>query len=252
MEILKNIGFSPDQIAVYTTLLEYKKLPASAIASKSKVSRVITYNILSHFVDMGVAEKIEAPKSIALFSASSPENLRKLIERKKNEANSFESACEQAIATLKPKFNLLSNKPGVSFYEGVEGIWKVLEDTLYTEETIYMYVDMEAVIEHFADINKEYGKRRERAGIKKKVIVADTPLARSYFIDKPEALIDVRFAGKEKIPFGSAMYIYENKISYITIGEEKDSLVGIIIKDPHIAKLHKYFFECLYDTTPAV
>lgn len=246
MDILKNIGFSSEQIAIYSVLLEYGKLPASIIASRSKVSRVITYKILGQFVDMGIVEKIEVPKSIALFNPLDPEQLRKLIDRKESEILNFKNACETAITTLRPQYNLLTDKPGVLFYEGLEGVKKVLNDSLYTEEMIYTYVDVEAVLDHFKEINDNYVQRREKTGIKKKLLVADTARAREYFGNRT-TLTDVKLIGKEKIPFGCAMQIYDNKISYITVGKQEGSLIGIIIEDQHIADMHKYFFECLYD-----
>lgn len=249
MDILKNIGFSPDQIAVYRILMEYGKLPASVVAGRSKVSRVITYKILGQFVDMGIAEKIEAPKSVAMFGPLDPEQLRKLIDHKQSEVASFKNACETAIATLRPQFNLLNDKPGVVFYEGLEGVKKVLEDSLYTESTIYTYVDVEAVLDHFKTINANYVTKREKQGIAKKLLVADTPRTREYLGEHINELTDMKMVGKEKIPFGCAMQIYDNKISYITIGEKEGTLVGVIIEDKHIADMHKYFFECLYDAS---
>ena len=249
MESLKNIGFSPDQIAVYKTLIEYGKLPASTIASRAKVSRVITYKILSGFLLLGIVEKIEVPKSIALFSPSDPENLRKLIQNKQNEAKTFENACESAISALRPAYNLLTDKPGIVFYEGLEGVKKVLNDSLYTESMIYSYIDIESVITHFNEINADYVKKREKLGIAKRVLAADTPVTRKYLQDHADQLTDIRLVGSGKIPFGCAMQIYDNKISYITIGKNTDSIIGVIIEDQHIADMHRYFFECLYETT---
>ncbi len=247
MEILKNIGFSPDQSAIYGALIEYGKLPASIIASRSKVSRVITYKILGQFVDMGIAEKIDAPKSVATFGPTDPENLRKLIDRKKSEVDGFATACESAISTLRPQYNLLNDKPGIVFYEGLDGVKKVLEDSLYTEGTIYTYVDVEAALDHFKKINDEYVAKREKRNIAKKILAADTQRAREYLGEHANSLIDMKLVGKEKIPFGCAMQIYDNKVSYITIGKQEGSLIGVIIEDERIANMHKYFFECLYD-----
>lgn len=247
METLKNIGFTPDQVAVYKTLLEYGKLPASTIASRARVSRVITYKILGQFVDMGLAEKIDMPKSVAKFGPTDPESLRKLIESKKSEIDSFTASCELAISQLRPAYNLITHKPGMVFYEGLEGVKKVLEDSLYTEGAIYTYVDIDAVIDHFKQINDDYVRLREKRNISKKVLAADSPTSRNYLKNHINELTDFKIIGKDKIPFGAAMQIYDDKISYITIGKESGSLIGIIIQDEKIANMHRYFFECLYD-----
>jgi sugar-specific transcriptional regulator TrmB len=247
MEILKNIGFSPDQIAIYKTLMEYGKIPASVIASRAKVSRVITYKILGQFVDMGIAEKTEAPKSIALFGPKDPEFLRKLIDQKKSEVESFSSACESAIATIKPQYNLLNDKPGIVFYEGLEGVKKVLEDSLYAQTEIYSFIDAESLLENFSEINREYVRKREKMNIPKKTLVADTPVAREYMKNNPNTTKDTQLLQLTAQPFAAEMQIYDNKISYITIGKQEGSLIGVIIEDERIANMHRYFFECLYE-----
>ncbi len=249
MDILKNIGFSPEQIAIYETLLEYGKLPASIIASRSKVSRVITYKILDQLVIIGIVEKIEAPKSVALFGPTDPENLRKLVEHKQNEVMSLKNACETAIQAIRPKYNLLTNKPGVLFYEGLEGIKKVLDDSLYTTDVIYQYIDLDSVLEHFGELNTEYVAKRTKAGISKKVLVANSVIAQDYFKKHQESLIDMKIINHTQTPFGVSMLIYDDKISYITIGKNNSELIGIIIEDTRLATMHKYLFEALYTTS---
>ncbi len=246
MDIFKTIGFSPDQSTVYNTLLEYGQLPASVIASRSKVSRVITYKILGQFVDMGIVEKIEAPKSVALFAPRDPEHLRKLIDQKKSEIQSFETACETIITQVRPRFNLLSNKPGVLFYEGLGGVKKVLEDSLYAESIVYQYVDIEAVTDYFSKINSDYVAKRVKLGINKKILVTNSPSAKKYFTDHAETLINMRIIDHDQVPFGVSMLIYDNKVSYITIGENENDLIGVIIEDERLAKMHMYLFEALY------
>ncbi len=247
MEPLKNIGLSNEQIAVYQTLLEYGKLPASTLASRTGISRVITYKILEQLEGLGIVQKLEAPKSVATFSPADPENLKNLVEKKKQELVSLETNCQAAISLLKPQFNILRDKPGVRFYEGPEGIQKVLEDSLYTEGEIYTYVDVDAVLDSFKEINDAYVQKREKFGITKKILAADTPRARDYLSTLTDTMTDIRLIGKTKPPFGSAMNIYDDKVSYITIGKEPVSLIGIIIEDARIATMHRYFFECLYD-----
>ena len=49
--------------------------------------------------------------------------------------------------------------------------------------------------------------------------------------------------------FGVSMLIYDNKISYITIGNNDQELISVIIEDQRIANMHKYIFEALYTTS---
>lgn len=246
MEILKNIGFSPDQIAVYNTLLEYKKLPASTVASKAKVSRVITYKILSHFVDIGIVEKIDPPKSIALFSATSPEHLRALVERKKNEANAFESACEQAISTLKPKYNLLTDKPGVLFYEGVYGLQKLYDDVI-DESSDILLIQSPKDREH--PETEPLIQKQIKAQVRNNIHVrAITPLVEDTkeFIEKydKDNLVARRVVPAELLNEPAQIIVYGTQKVGITSFEK--TMITTIIDDPAIHQTFRTLFEILW------
>lgn len=246
MESLKNIGLSNEQIAVYQALMEFGKLPASTIAAKAGVSRVITYKILDQLENMGIVQKLETPKSVAVFFPADPENLINLVEKKKQELINLETNCATAVSLLKPQFNLLRDKPGIRFYEGLEGVKKVLDDSLFSESEIYTYVNVDMVLEHFSAVNDAYVATREKRGISKKILAADTPTARKYEKEHEDALTDMYIVGKENVPFAAVMNIYDNKISYITVGSSSDNLIGVIVEDARIADMHRYFFESLY------
>lgn len=250
MEPLKNIGLSGEQIAIYQALLEYGKMPASTVASKTGISRVITYKILDQLAALGVAEKIETPKSIALFSPADPENLKSLVSKKKQELINLETNCEAAISLLKPQFNILRDKPGVRFYEGPEGIKKVLEDSLFAEEVIYSYADIDAIEKHIPEINKEYVAKRAKRNIHKKAILPDTPHARELLENYHSEITETRLVKLSMESFPTVMQIYDGKISYITFSG--NDMIGTIIEDKHIYQMHKALFEHLWLITPAL
>lgn len=250
MEPLKNIGLSSEQIAIYQALLEYGKMPASTIASKTGISRVITYKLLDQLVSLGIAEKIETPKSVATFAPADPENLKSLVTKKKQELATLETNCETAISLLKPQFNILRDKPGVRFYEGPEGIKKVLEDSLFAEEVIYSYADIDAIEKRIPEINAEYVKKRDKRGIRKKGILPDTPRAREILAHYHSEITEARLAKLPIDSFPTVMQIYDGKVSYITFSDK--DMIGTIIEDKNIYTMHKSLFEYLWSITPAL
>ena len=66
----------------------------------------------------------------------------------------------------------------MQFFEGEEGIKKVLEDSLYSKEEISSYADITSIQKYIPKINEWYVDQREKKGIKKKGILLDTPEAR--------------------------------------------------------------------------
>lgn len=250
MEPLKNIGLSSEQIAVYQALLEYGKMPASTIASKTGISRVITYKLLDQLVSLGIAEKIEIPKSVATFAPADPENLKNLVSKKKQELVTLETNCEAAISLLKPQFNILRDKPGVRFYEGPAGVQKVLEDSLFAEEVIYSYADIDAIESRIPEINKEYVAKRAKRNIHKKAILPDTPHARELLKDYYSEITETKLVKLSLESFPTVMQIYDGKVSYITFSDK--DMIGTIIEDRHIYEMHRALFEHIWTTTASL
>jgi predicted DNA-binding transcriptional regulator len=250
MEPLKNIGLSNEQIAIYQVLLEYGKLPASTLASKSSISRVITYKILDQLIALGIVTKLEQVKAVAVFSPADPENLKKLVDMKKQELVTLETNCDAAISLLKPQFNILRDKPGIRFYEGPEGVQKVLEDSLFAEEIIYSYADIDAIDLRIPEINKVYGEKRAKLGIHKKGILPDTPHARELLKDYHSAITEAKLIKFPIESFPAVMQIYDGKVSYITFSDK--DMIGTIIENKNIYQMHKALFEYLWSITPSL
>lgn len=246
MEPLKNIGLSHEQIVLYQALLEYGKMPASTIASKTGISRVITYKILDQLTSLGIVEKTDTPKSVATFAPADPENLKNLVSKKKQELVNLETNCDAAISLLKPQFNILRDKPGVRFYEGPEGIQKVLEDSLFATETILSYADIDAIEKRIPEINASYTARREKLQIHKKGILPDTPIAREILKTYHSTITEAKLIKLPLESFPTVMQIYDGKVSYITFSDK--DMIGTIIEDRHIYEMHKALFEYLWST----
>ena len=149
---------------------------------------------------------------------------------------------------LKSKYNLILRKPGIKYYEGKEGIKKVLDDSLTSKTEIYTYADLEAIEKYIPKINKKYAKKRKELNIKKRGIVLDTLFTRNFLKNYHKQITDTKLIKQEDAPpFKTIMQIYDNKISYLTLSSE--SKIGVIIEDPNIYKMHKYLFEYLWKIT---
>lgn len=245
--LLIQAGLSEEQATIYQALLDKGPQKAGALAHWSGIKRGMVYKSLEQLEAKALVAKKGGNGSVAVYTPSHPSRLLDMLELQEKELVLAKESVAANLGTFLSQFNLQNNKPTVQFFEGLAGVKKTLDDSLHARGPIYTYVDVEAVVTSFKDINEQYVKRREAANIPKKILVADTPTARNYFKEHGNQLTDIRFIGKTKPPFGSAMQIYDDKISYITIGVDQKTLIGVLIEDIHIATMHKYFFECLYD-----
>lgn len=249
-QILSRSGLNEDQAKVYEALLKHGKLSASKISAFVGLKRGLTYKILDKLAEMKLVDKKEAPKSVAEFEPAHPLRLKDLAEEKAKEAHEAGGVLQGVLPQLISDFNLVSGKPGIQFFEGEEGVKRVLDDSLTSKTEIYSYADIEAIIKYIEKINDRYVRQREKLELKKKALLADTPFARKYLSDYHRAITDIRLIAAGEFPFQTVMQIYDNKISYITLAPER--MLGIIISDSHIYEMHRQVFEYAWEKAQAL
>ena len=248
---ITDTGLSKEQAIVYEVLLKLGESPASrlakAIPSGTTLSRPLVYKVLEELIELDLASKSDEAGKIAKFTPKHPVAITKVIEEQKEK---IERTKKQFLATsgkLSSLFNLSVGKPGVQFYEGEDGVWEVLLDSLTASEEILTYADLEAIAKYIPALNAEYSTMREDQNVKKRGLVIDSPEARKFLKSYDGEVTGTKLIkGKENMPdFQTIMQIYDNKVSYITLTDEY--LVGIIITDQFIANTHKYLFESLWE-----
>ena len=242
---LTEAGLTKDQAAIYETMVKLGPLTASSIAYAAGVGRTLTYKILEELIEEGLVDKKDEPKKVALFFPAHPLKLKEIVEKRLEHARDAHIALDGILNKLASDFNLTSGRPGVRFYEGLDGIRKVAWDSLETRGELRQYADIEAIRKFIPDLNAEYVTERQKRKIKKRTIILDTHGAREYLIPRAPDITDTRFIKTTEAPFQSIMLIYDGKVSYTTLSEEH--LIGMIITDPHIFATHRYLFDFAWE-----
>ena len=248
-QLLKNAGLSEIQAKTLDYLIRNGESRAAEIAKNASLARGVVYKALEELIALSLVEKIEKGAKVARFRAEHPSRIEEFFEEKERQNHKQKREFIQTLPDIVSSYNLASNKPGVKFLEGEDGIRIALLDTLKNTEEIYTFADVKATNENLKEINEEYAKKRARTNIKKKVIVSDTQENREYFsayTQKHGENTKVKFIKKEYYPFKTGMQIYSNKISYQTL--DKENKIAVIIEDRNIYQMHKLFFEYMWET----
>lgn len=246
-DLLSQTGLTPNQATIYELLLQEGPSKASKISQKSPLKRGLVYKILDELVELKLAKIEEKSGSVALFTAEHPNALRELVKQKEAEVERAKAGIDQLLPQLTSEFNLAIGKPGVKFYEGEDGIKKVWWDSLEQTEEIYTYLDLEAVGKNFTDLNNAYFKEREHRKIPKKAITNASEYNQKFLANYDRVLTKVKLIKNFPADFSAVtMHIYKNKISYTTLSGK--AMIGIIIEDELIYKMHKMLFEFNWQT----
>ena len=132
-------------------------------------------------------------------------------------------------------------KPKISFYEGVEGIKRVFEETLKLKqgEEIVAIATAEHIHETMQDWVPKYLAKRIKKGITMRVIAEDSEIARVHADNDKNELRESILVDKDKFPFSNEINIFKDKVM---IASYKD-LMGVIIESREVANTQRAFFE---------
>ncbi len=243
-EQLVQAGLSEKEAQAYEKLLELGPSSVGKLIKSTPFKRGDLYNILYSLRDKGLLSE-ELKKGVMTFTLENPEKLKDLVASEKEKLKQKEKLITDAVPQLKSLYNLSMNKPGVRFYEGREGVWTVLEDTLTSKTEILMYGDHDAIIRFIPDINQRYIKARGRLGIKKRMVMFETASAPKHL----QELTETKFMPRGSSEFlASITNIYDDKIAYLTFTET--SSIGVIVEDASICQLNRAIFEHVWKSLP--
>lgn len=244
--LLQKIGLSDKDSGVYLACLELGTQPASVIARKAGLKRPTTYLILEGLLRRGLVSEYTG-SNVKYFTAVQPDYLLHFIEKQKRDLSTHQRELEEFL----PQFHALSNpyslSPKVRFYEGIEGIERVMEDTLTAKNPLHNYANIDP---WFArdDLKKyvmEYGKRRvHQKKIPSRVILSDTQQGRKYMeqdYPRDAQMTQVRWSPNGISIFANEINIYDNKIAICSLGRHE--LLGLIIESEEIANTQRGIFE---------
>ncbi len=248
-EIFKQAGLEKNQALVYETLLRGGEMRASALAKQTMIKRGLVYKILEDLQEMGVVEKKEALGEVATFFLKHPVLLKEFAERQEKKAYDAKRILESALPSIISDYNLVAGRPGVRFFEGIEGIQQVLEDSLDDNrgKEILTFSDVAGYARYLKEWNtKYYAPKRKRLGIKEKVIIPNNIEALEYMKGyKANDVTEILFVDHKKYPFTTEINVYSNKVTFVTFSEKIH--IGFIVENKEIYEtmlsIHNFFWE---------
>jgi len=245
---LSAIGLNKKEIDIFLSLIELGTQPASIIGKKLNIPRNTARFTLDQLFKKNLVTK-SYQGNVQMYSPIEPESIPKVLEIRKNRYNQTIDKQIELIKQTIPEIQSMRQKdiimPKIKFYEGLDGIEQVLNDSLKAKEEIYTYSDINGMIKHMEEINNRYIIKRQEHNVKKKAIILDTPFAKKYLKGYYPNITEFRTISHKLYPYALEMEIYDNKISYLTFSE--DNLIGIIIENKEIYEMNRAIFKFVWD-----
>ena len=168
-QLILEKSLEPNVAEIYLILAKNGELTVPEIGQYTEFSRTVIYDCLSDLLAKDFLDYHKEGRK-AFYKIKHPGKLMDLAEDKKREAGLFSDELANVVNALTGSYKLTENKPGVRFFEGVEGMKEALADSLNATETVYAFVDIDATQKYVDEINKEYVKKKKGKRYKKTFI----------------------------------------------------------------------------------
>lgn len=238
-KILKEAGLTNNRSTVYMATLEIGSGTGHDIAKAAKLPRTTTYEILEQLLDLGLVSYITKGKG-RIYTPEKPEKIKLLLQEKERRLNSI-------LPELDMLLNTKGAKPKVKYYEGIEGIKSVFEDTLTANnKVLHAILSMEDLYKiPGKSFMADYTTKRISAGIKLNVIRSEAKEIEETWPSSTKQNRELHYAPKDMI-FPMTMYLYNNKVGII--GTQKENF-GLIIESEDLFHTLKNMFDVMWQTS---
>ncbi|PIR04587.1 MAG: hypothetical protein COV59_00480 [Candidatus Magasanikbacteria bacterium CG11_big_fil_rev_8_21_14_0_20_39_34] len=232
---LQNIGMDDKEAEVYLACLELESASNAQIAQKTKLNRITNYEVLKRLQYRGIVKSFRKRK-VMHFLAIDP---RIILKRAKERVQDAEESLPELLAIS----NQMKKKPKVMFFDGLEGIKSLYEDSLTTKKEILTFTnaqDLHGILEKFMD---KYVDERVKKKIPLRGIAPDDKFGKKAKMNAQESLRQARLFSKEKYMIHNEILIYDDKVALYSAEDE----IGLLIESKSISQTFSTLWNMVWD-----
>ncbi|OGD61135.1 hypothetical protein A3A71_00865 [Candidatus Berkelbacteria bacterium RIFCSPLOWO2_01_FULL_50_28] len=243
-EMLTSAGLSEKESRVYLAALELGESSVQNIATKSGINRPTAYFILGELSKKGLASHRELGKK-TLYSAESPENLKKLLETQKQRLAQDEERIGTVIPQLAALFRMSKNRPVIRIYEGLEG-QKTMRTSASTDPDmeIFSFTALDELKDAFPNYGEVHEKPREERGTKSNVIYTHRDGRVQENENNPLRIS--RYIPRDRFPFTGSITVHP-KAGKVYISIYKKNLLAAVIESKDVADMLMAIWRLAWD-----
>ncbi|MDR0860744.1 MAG: hypothetical protein LBO09_07400 [Candidatus Peribacteria bacterium] len=238
---LQQQGLSPLEARVYLATLELGLAPASQIARKLQENRVTVYSCLQALEKRNIVLTVTKNK-VVHYSATSPKNLLKIAQEKAE-------LLSESMPELLAMSTLFGEKPSVQFYEGLDGLKMLYEDTLnYPGTTLKAFLGYEEIDRNLKRyLNHEYLPARIKKKITAQVLLSGQKEQTLDYIptdrkDPSTKFTQLKYVADPLFSLSNEIDLYgDDKVAVMMYGEKE--MMGLLIKSKMLHKTLSSLFD---------
>lgn len=237
---LEKLGLDEKEAKIYLAALELEQATIQQISRKSGVKRTTAYDIIESLKKRGLMST-SAKESRTMYSAEDPRKIDQNLDEKKE-------LFKKMLPELLSISNVLEKKPGIRYFEGIEGIKTIYKDTLaFPDQEMCSWWASDYTIIDPKWFYDYYMPARLAKKIWVRTIAPENELMKKIQGEDQSALRQVRLISPEEAPFEVEVALYgKSKIAMMSFEEQ----FGLIIESRKIYNTLKSIFEIQWKALP--
>lgn len=237
VEDLKELlNLSKSEATIFLSVLELGQTNIQDLVRKSGLKRTSVYSFIQSLKSKNLITDIVKGKR-RLFSAVDP---NALVEQQKTKLDLLNNLIPELLAIDNKK----TNKPKVTYYEGIDGIKQVYMLMLQDKQTIYAWEDLDRMCEVLPkSFFRKYPEERSAKKIPFRSIVRKSEFAKKFVDENNERLSrDSRFIDSNEL--GTEINIFGSKIALFSL--DKENPFAVLIEDVALSNTLKVIWSSLW------
>jgi sugar-specific transcriptional regulator TrmB len=247
--LLSALGLTDKEQTIYIASLKHGPQSASTLSKRTGLARSTVSFIFNELIKKGFGNKNTKEKT-TYYSVIQPESLEYIILEKQAESKRQMQEFKDLLPLLNSIQNQFSQVPKVQYYEGVDGLCRILDDFCKIDQTV-LYIsshnNMHPKIRKY--VYDVYLPICNKQSHKNKIILNEGKKSDEYKQKASKAYDEFIFTNPEKYKFSLTTAIYGDKVAFWSY-DPKD-MSGVIIENQLIADNMRTMFKALKENIQA-
>ena len=231
-QVLKDSGFTENEVHVYLTLIDKGSLKAGSIAQLVHMNRGSCYHALKRLMERGIVGHTWIGK-IQWFQPIEPERLLDYVKEKEENIRSV-------LPELQARYKELPKTGRIKLFRGKRGIQTMLLDLLDKGRTVRAFGQENILVKTLPHFIPRFSKEKIKKGIKTKLIIGQPKERKMMEIG---AQTEVRFFPMH-IESPVNFSVYSDRVLLMVLGDEPE---GVMIENAQVAKAYKQIFDFMWE-----
>lgn len=237
----QDLNLTKNQYLTYKALLHSGENSIRQLSEKTGINRGTTHEILRQLVKKGLVS-FQLKGKRKHYLAEDPEKLNFLAQQKAKNIKKVQNLLKKEVIPQLKNYQFVSEKPITQYYEGDEGVEKVLKNVLRTmkkeEKKEYFVFSAKTLRKYLYRFFPSYTSQRIKNKIKVKAIALGEGGQEVAFSRR-------KWLKTNNYSASSYIIIYTNKLALISL--TKDELpYAVVIQEESISQTMKLIFSSLW------